>query len=861
MSCTAIRRTRRRFSAQLLLTAFVVLAWPAFSLAQESILVTTTDGSLSLYDLGTYSLQKSFPTVSSNTAITVGVNPRLAFLLGSPDFMTVVDLTIGKEIKRIYNVGSAGIPALTADKKTLIVWDDFNASLDIVDIASLTVTKRINLLPALGVNNAGGGGSVVLAGNKAFLMPPYSDYTHPLAGVVDLTTFTVTAIPYKHSYFNGWTGNAALTPDGKYVAVIGEFLDNYGSYPELLLVNTSTYAITTQMLSIDPDAIVITPNHSDPTKYFGYVTFTDFNSFYPAVAAVDFRPGSSSYGQVLPATEVQMANLSRTDVYGSGLAISSDGSKLAIGGDNVGPPYYNLMAVDTGLMFSDPMHALVASLYVADGAATQGVTVGRISVTPPNSAPTVTGEDGSISNDKPTDITVMGTNFTDGALVRIGKISPLSTTFVDGNTLHVTVPASVPADMRSDLLVTNPEPNNGLDQQYQSGALSRGVAVGLNPAFQPHEQFAVLSEDGSGTIGLFNLGQRSTTTLTTSPDQYLWGTAFSADGAELFAANAANVFAWDASTGQMHGNPLSLIGFSLSLRKPIFSATSPLTGKPILYAAAGKTQQPADIELLLIDADRNSATFNTVIGQIPAGLQLQQRVTPRSQVATPNGKYVYVPYAPIGDGSNLLVFDVVNGSATTFALDRFNINALTEQQPIVSPDGKYLLLHGAQFNYPFAKQLEIFDIFSNPKEPRLVGAITAPRAWQSTGPYAPDMFSCQILANHLFVVSHFSNSLMTFNFNPDNNDFRPFSLYELPANTSYVGGRIALSPDGAYLYVPSNAGNMVLVLDTSKILKLQDPLITTLAATDRTREIVVSPVPPLPVSLTNRQHSMASARP
>ncbi len=555
-----------------------------------------------------------------------------------------------------------------------------------------------------------------------------------------------------------------------------------------------------------------------------------------------------------------MANLSRIDLYGSGLAISSDGSKLSIGGDNVGPPYFNLMAVDTGLMFSDPTHAIVASLLVANGAATQGVTIASVSITPPNSAPTVTGEQGSISNEKATEITVTGTNFMDGALVRIGKFSPLSTTFTNGNTLQVTVPANVPSDTAADLVVTNPESNSGLDQQYQSGALAGGVAVELNPAFQPHEQFAVLSEDDFGSIGLFNLNQRSTTTLSTSPGQDLWGTTFSADGAELFGANTGTVTAWDASTGLVHGTQLILTGYSLSLRKPIFSSNSPFTGKPILYAAAGKTQHPPDIELLIIDADHNSPTFNTVIGRIPGGLQLQQRVTPRSQVATPNGKYVYVPYAPLGEGSNLLIFDVVNSTATTFALDKFNINALTEQQPMISPDGEYLVLHGFQFNYPFAAQLEVFDIFTNPNQPRLVGAITVPRAWQNTGPYPPDMFSCQIFANHLLVVSHFSNSLMTFNFNPANNDFRAFSIYTLPGNTNYVGGRIALSPDGAYLYVPSNAGNMIMVLGTDKILKLQDPLVTTIAATDSTREIVVSPVPPPPFSFKTAKRPQPMVR-
>ncbi len=384
------------------------------------------------------------------------------------------------------------------------------------------------------------------------------------------------------------------------------------------------------------------------------------------------------------------------------------------------------------------------------------------------------------------------------------------------------------------------------------------MEVGLNPAFQPQEQFAVLSGDNVGSIGLFDLAQRSTRTLAASPNPDLWGTAFSADGAEIFGAGYTTVTAWDASTGQMRGNQVDLgnVAWGFSVRKPILSSISPLSGKPVMYAAAAARQQPPDIDLLIIDADRNSPTFDNVIGQIAGGLQLQYSTRPTSQVATPDGSFVYVPYFHNDNrGSNhLLIFDVVNSAATVFDLDKFYIQSPTQQQPVISPDGKYLVLRGIQFNYPFSTQLDVFDIGSNPKKPRLVGAVTVPQSWRGTGPYpSPDMFSCQILGEHLFVVSHFSDGVMTFNFRPANNDFRPISFYRLPNSTTYIGGRIALSPDGSYLYVASNANNMTVVLDPNKLVHGQDALITTIASTDATREIVVSPVPPPPVSFKVRQ--------
>ncbi|MDR3560377.1 MAG: beta-propeller fold lactonase family protein, partial [Negativicutes bacterium] len=250
-------------------------------------------------------------------------------------------------------------------------------------------------------------------------------------------------------------------------------------------------------------------------------------------------------------------------------------------------------------------------------------------------------------------------------------------------------------------------------------------------------------------------------------------------------------------------------------------------------------------------------------GQIAAGQNLFERLFPYTETATPDGHYVYVTYqAPYNDGTfqHLLIFDIVNSTATLFNLDKYAIGSYNQFQPVISPDGKFLVLRGNQFNYPFATQLDVFDINTNPKVPRLVGAVTVPRNWRGTAPYPPDMFSYQILGNYLFVVSHFSNAVMTFNFKPANNDFRPISIYTLPGNSNSEAGKIAVSPDGNYLYVASNADDMVLVLDPNKLVENQDPLITTLASTDAVFAIAVSPVPPPPVSFKTRQRPQASAR-
>jgi len=564
---------------------------------------------------------------------------------------------------------------------------------------------------------------------------------------------------------------------------------------------------------------------------------------------------------VLPATEVQLTNLSRFDISGSGLGISSDGSTLAIGGDGTYDMYFNLMTVDTGLMFTDPMHAVVESKVIENGAATQGLTVAAVDLTPPNSAPTVNGEQGSIINDKDTEITISGTNFMDGALVRVSKLPALVASVDNGGSLRVTVPANVPSDPAADIVVTNPELNGGLDQQYQSGALQGGFGIGLNPAFQPQEQFAFLNGKNYSTVSLFDLKQRQLRTLTAAPYAPLNGIAFSSDGAELFGAVSIILTAWDTENGQQRGSQLALGGNSGS-RLPILSENSPLTGKPVIYVAVATYSRPYNIVLKIVDAERNSPNFNTVIGQISTGQNFGSQRSLSSEVATPDGRYVYVPYYYYDTNntqSHLAIFDVVNNTATVVDLDKWGTYGTNQFQSTITPDGKYLVLRGSRFSYPYDPQLAVLDIATNPKHPKLVGAVSTPRAWRN-GIYPPDLFSYRIVGGHLFALSHFSNSLMVFNFNPGNNDYRPYRLYKLPGNSNYQSTLMAVSPDGAFLYVASNADNMVSVLDTNSLVRNQDPLITTIASTDTTVVIAASPVPPPPVNVRSRPPAHAVAR-
>ncbi len=836
----------RRSASYWLLTAsaLVGIMFSGRAIAQESFLVTTDDGSFSVFDLATYTLQKTMTAGYYDHSIIVGLNPRLAFLSADAAPMSVVDLTIGREIKKIPNVWGESA-TLTDDGKSVLIWDDENSTLDIIDVASLTVTKRVNLYPAMGAQ-ANDGGTVVQVGNKAFLAPIYFSYSPNnkyVAGVVDLTTYQVTAIPLalgSNPYFEGWTNNAAATPDGKHVAMVLDAYQQGQDTPLLALIDTSTYQVTSQPLMLVPDAIVMTPNKSDPTKYFGYITGEEENYYTDVAAVVDFRPGSPTYGQVLPSTIVELTNLYR-DINGSGLAINSDGSKLVVSGDGQQQYGPNLLVVDTGKMFTDPTHAIIDSQIIVGGASTFGLGIGTVDLMSPNSAPTVTSVQGDVTNDKATEITVLGTNFMDGALVRIGGIPPLPANVDNATTLRVTVPVNAPSDPGLDIIVTNPDTNDPLDQQYQSGLLAGALNIKLNPAFQPAEQFASLKLAGYGLMPrIFDLQQRVMTTLPGFGFS-LDGIEFASDGADLFGAGYGALAAWNTATSQMRGNILGVPG-GLSIRQPLAPSIDPLSGKPVVYAPTDSSSQPYDLLLDVVDANPQSQTFNTVLRQIPAGLSYQSRVSIVWSVASrPDGKYVYAYFyhSDVNGINHLAIYDTAHNTAVVVDMDRFNLPS-SELQITISPDGKWLVMQG--YSSPIEKpQLKVFDIGTKPNNPRLVGVITPPHIG---GTYPFYMSSYVVAGSHLFALGNAYAIIVAFNFNPANNDYRPTAIYNLPADGDYVYSPLVPSPDGKYIYVAIDEHSLIAVLDPDKLAHGMDPLVTTIADSDNTRYLAVSPVPP-----------------
>ena len=373
--------------------------------AQENYLVSTLDSLLSLHDLATNSFIESMKAGPDAWIIVPSPNQRLAFALSSGGYLSVMDLTIGIEITRIPGVdGDNG--TMSPDGKLLLV-SDYSDALDIIDAAQFKVVRKVSLGSLFGQKVVPG--AVIAVANRAYVFPRYGSYLATNVAVVDLTNYSVSSIALPSGYFH--RSSAGVTPDGSTIALAeSEYADQQF---HVLLISTATNTIITDNVQTGlttPYALVVTPNGADPSKIFGYVTTSSTGK--DEVLAVDLRTNSPTYGQVLPATAVALG------IYPSGMAINSDGSRLVVAGSGLTQQSPNVDIVDTGKMFTDPAHALIAEVTVDNGVIALGVCTGFFSTTPPDTAPTVSGVSGDITNDADHEIQITGGNFQQGALAR-----------------------------------------------------------------------------------------------------------------------------------------------------------------------------------------------------------------------------------------------------------------------------------------------------------------------------------------------------------------------------------------------------------------------------------------------------------
>ncbi len=799
------------------------------ALAQENYIVSTQDGTMSLYDLATNSLITSAKGGIAMSAVLAGPNNRL-LLAPSGDYTSVVDTTLQREILRIADAnGLAG--AMTPDGKLLLV-SGYDGWLRFIDTSTFQVVRKVSLKAVLGT---GWTGSVVIAANKAYVFP----YTGPLANVavVDLTSYAVSSITLPDGYFSGQSLAAAM-PDGQTIVTVEQ--ENGDGLYHVLAISTATNVIIgdyAQDSSIYyAYALTVTPNGSDPSKIFGYMALQ--GDLGDQVVALDLRANSPTYGHVLLGTAVfpQLSPYS--------LAINSDGSRLILVGSVYFPPSANTYVIDALKMISDPADAIIAQITAGNGAG-ESVGTGFFSTTPPGTAPAVSGVSSDITNDAPHEIQVTGGNFMAGALAKIGGMTQLPTTFMGGGALSLAVPANAPAGKALDVIVTNPETQGPQDQQNQSGLLAGQFNILLNPKFQPSSQFVSLNGDTS--LSIYNLGQRGMVNIPflQSGVTPLWA-VFNTDGKELYISSfnetAQVVIVPIDLSNNLLASPIVISGSSHQISSPPLSASvDPKTGKPvvnIIWRASG------DIHVGVLDSDPGSPTFNTILRTFDAGIH-QSSVFPFAMTTTADGKFAYMWYrAGFPYLYSLGIMDLSTGAFTQASAASFGVVQADPNngiRPVLAPDGKSLILSTFYGN---RWRIVVVDI-SKPTVPKRIAELVPVPV---PGHGFPAVTNYQVVGDRLYAFDP-TGIIVVFNFDRSTGDLRQRGWYLYPIASEYnsvtqSAPNFAFSSDGAWLYAADSVNDQVTVLDPAKVSSGKDAVVTTIRAPAYPYLLAVSPVAP-----------------
>ena len=840
MLSPVVYRTTRSMIVVSLAAVFFLVLLPVMAMAQEAYLVTAADGSLSAYDLATNNLIETTTAGLGKSNVAVGPNQRLAFISGG-NYISVVDFSIQREIQHNFSYYVAGGPLVfTPDGQYLLTFDSVNqppsfpAALDVLDAASLQLVHQVPLESVLGSAALYFPvGSIVVVGHKAYIAPRYPDANTPTMAVVDLQTFQASAITIPAGSFDGvFSGgppNAAATSDGQYVVMVETESSDFTYH--LLFISTATNSLAMDnSITPDPYGIVIPPS-SNPS--YGYLVGSSPQFAFSALV-IDLNPGSPTFGQLLPQTEV---DLSAYLPYESGLAVNSSGSRLLVSGFHSGQsPQPNVIVIDTGQMLINPSQAIVATTTAANGAQTDGLAIATISTTMPPIAPTVRSVSGRTVNNSPITLHIFGDHFQAGAMVRIGGMLPIAATVNSPRDLEITLPVNAPAGPHQDVLVTNPNLTGPPSRQYLSGVLPDAVNIQANPAFNTRYQFAsVNTQDGS--VSLYDSSQRAMANVALDPPAYN-SLVFNAGGTDLYTASLGRRYAprrpyvLDLNLATDAETAIQTVGNRIYGYKSMAASVNPATGRSVVYEWAGYQ----DITVSMVDTDPSSPTFDTVIKTLTGNLGTDLYI-PYSGAATPDGKYVYVNVLDLDTGAYTIdIFDVVHGG-NPVVLSTSTLGVADQQfNMYVSPDGASLLLNFYASNG--SGGIKVFDISANPPNPTPVTTITA-----DDSPYIGLLYSFAIAGNRLFAYDYVDaavpNPVWVYNFDRQHNNYSLLGS-AIDQSNGYGNKVIAVSPDGNLLFVPGDEA--IQIFDVNQIVNGQSGLITKLASYHGPAVLAVSPV-------------------
>lgn len=439
---------------------FVVLSviYALSQTAERFIVLEGTTASAHIFDSASNTELGSIGVGATPSAVVVAPNGRLAFVSNvNSEYVSVVDLTINAEVKRIHNV-SAFYMAITSDGSLIVATDPRNEQVFVIDANAQILQNVISLNGFLGDDpnaNDLGLDNLAVVGHKAYIN------TSDSIGVINLDTSSVAAVstPLPAAVFSNGEDITA-TADGSYVLALRQ--------GGTLVINPANDSVI-QTLAVTGFSMSASGPASDPTRNYVYILA---NPGVPVFSILDMSTGSATFGQIIANAPLPPA----TPQGGTRIASSLDGSKAYVTCQTRTNP--NVLVVDTNAAISNPNAAVIAQLQV--GVQARGSVAALVQTQVSATAPVVTGVSTPlVNNDVANPITVQGSGFASGATVRIGTLDPVAAQFVSASALQITIPQSAPAEGPS-IIVTNPD--------QESGILRGGFVIATPPAFQPVTQ-------------------------------------------------------------------------------------------------------------------------------------------------------------------------------------------------------------------------------------------------------------------------------------------------------------------------------------------------------------------------------------
>ena len=722
--------------------------------------------------------------VPGGNSMQVGVTPvslvpmpngRTVFVVNfESNYISVYDVSVQAEIYRIH--GEPGRAAvLSSDASQLFVANRFDTTLiDVYDTSTFALVKHISVSGITGhlpVSN------MLVAGTNLYLM---TNQTGPIYSL-NLNTSVLSAIASTSTYGTSLSHRFALTPDGNTVVAIGGGDPTTPAKVYLINAAAATVAKTITLPTNTKNLTVATTPNTGGNVY-GYVTMDS------SLQMLDLTPASPTFGQFLSGINVTLP-LSPTSSV-----ITSDGVTLGFV-ESVFEVSPNVATVNVASLLTTPVIEQTTS-----GTYPGAISDIQADFLPSSNSPQITSvTPEAVFNNVANTLQIEGSGFSSDAVVKVGSANPIVPTNGSSTSLTVTIPAFTPSDNQTVTVINRNAAGPLSDRNIASTASI--MTVSDAPGFTPIYDTYTANYGSSTYMGNGSQGSDGDTTQVLNP----WGIAITAGDAWYVASYTSG--AAESSIGDEGTTFIPLSG-GVAYGDSIAMVPDPTTGRNVALVPSyySPTNGIYDWQLNVIDVDPYSPTLNLVLRTVPAHVANATQ-TAAAFAATPDGKFAYHQVMLANGSSDLVIYNVSTGQVTTLTSSGLGIDSFVQGMQ-VSPDSKHLVVANINENV-----LKVFSI-SNPVSPSLVQTITL--ANPNSVPLT-DCCNLRFASGKLYTFDPGTMLLQVFNFNPTGSSTAA-GILQLPGHPdpTFQGG-LAVSPDGAFVYIAEMDDDAVEVIDGTKI--------------------------------------------